>query len=41
MSTNDPSEGMLQYPSILVFTEENWDIPQYFITKGIPDGEAH
>jgi len=28
VSTNDPTVGMLQYPPILVFTEENGDIPK-------------
>jgi len=36
ISTNGPTEGMLPHPSILVFTDENWDIPQYVVIILVP-----
>jgi len=38
VSTSDPNEAVIEYPSVLVFHTHNWDAPEHVRVQGVDDG---
>ena len=38
VSTSDPNEAVIEYPSVLVFHTRNWDAPEHVRFQGVDDG---